>query len=152
MKTVIILGASYAGISTAHRILKQATKTEPFKTTLVSPNTHFYWNMAAPRGAVPGQIPEDELFRPIAPGFEQYSASRFEFILASATGLDVDNKTVEISGSFGDKTLTYDYLILATGSRTKTDMPFKGLGSTEATKQALHDFQGKNPFVLILQK
>ena len=143
MKNIVILGGSYAGISTAHRVLKQAAKAGPFKITLVSPNTHFYWNMASPRGLVPGQLTDEELFQPIAAGFNKYPASRFEFILASAESLDVETKQVGICGSTGDQTLDYDFLILATGSHTKGDIPFKGLGSTEATKDALHDFHGR---------
>ena len=138
MKHIVILGGSYAGISTAHRILKQAAKIGPLKITLVSPNTHFYWNMASPRGVVPGQLADEKLFQPIAAGFSKYPARQFEFILAKAESLDVKAKTVGISGG---KTLDYDYLILATGSHTRGHTPFKGLGTTEETRDALHDFQ-----------
>ena len=75
MKHIVILGGSYAGVSTAHRILKQAAKTGPLKITIVSPNTHFYWSMASPRGVVPGQIPDEKLFQPIAPGFSKFSSN-----------------------------------------------------------------------------
>jgi NADH dehydrogenase FAD-containing subunit len=151
MKNVVILGGSYAGVSTAHRILKQATKSAtaaaPFKITLVSPNSHFYWSMASPRGILPGQLSDEQIFQPIATGFKQYPASRFEFVLAHATALDFDGKAVTISdGSSGQavaRVLDYDYLILATGSHTRIKTPFKGLGSTEATKTALHDFQAR---------
>ena len=143
MKNIVILGASYAGVSTAHRILKQATKVGPFKVTLVSPNTHVYWNMASPRGLIPGQIADEKLFQSIAAGFSQYPASRFEFIVAAAESLDVEAKKVGISGSTGHQTLNYDFIILATGSHTKGDTPLKGLESTEATKDALHNFQAR---------
>lgn len=155
MRNVVILGGSYAGVSIAHRILKQAAKNPagiaPFKITLVSPDTHFYWSMASPRGILPGQLADDQLFQPIAAGFKHYPGSQFEFILAHATSLDVDGKTVTISESDGlsngigdavdQRELDYDYLILATGSRTRNDTPLKGLGSTDKTKAALHDFQ-----------
>jgi len=141
MKDILILGGSYAGISTAHRILKQSSKLQSFKITLVSPDTHFYWSMASPRGIVPGQLTDDELFQPILAGFNQYPASQFEFILASAERLDPDTKQVKISGPTGSKTLSYDFLILATGARTREYTPFKSLGSTKATQEALHDFQ-----------
>ncbi|KAL8792384.1 MAG: hypothetical protein Q9195_004997 [Heterodermia aff. obscurata] len=141
MKHILILGGSYAGISTAHRILKQAAKTGPrLKITLVSPNTHFYWSMASPRGVVPGQIADEKLFQPIAAGFSRYSAAQFEFILAKAEKLDVEAKTVGISSG---ETLGYDYLIVATGSRTRAHTPFKGLETTEETRDALHGFQSK---------
>ncbi|CAM1509907.1 Fc.00g002420.m01.CDS01 [Cosmosporella sp. VM-42] len=152
MKNIVILGASYAGIKTAHRILKQASKTGLFKITIVSPNSHFYWNMASPRGLLPGKLSDDELFQPIAPGFKQYSATQFEFILASAERLEIEGKKVHITGSGGTKMLDYDYLILATGSRTTGDTPFKGLGTTEATKNGLHGLQArvKNAQIIVV--
>jgi apoptosis-inducing factor 2 len=165
MKNIVILGGSYAGISTAHRLLKHVGKTAPFKITLVSPNTHFYWSMAAARGLVPGQISDEQLFRPIAEGFEQYpvrifsfplflslplsstltdsklvQANQFKFVLGSAESVNVEAKHVGISGSTGASTLDYDFLIIATGSRAKGDAPFKGVGSTEDTKAARNGF------------
>ena len=140
MKNVVILGGSYAGVSTAHRILKQAKRLGPFNITLVSPDTHFYWSMASSRALVPGQLTDEKLFQPVASGFNKYPASQFEFVLASAESLDVEAKKVRISG---DQVLDYDYLILATGSHTKGGTPYKSLGSTEATKDALHDLQAR---------
>jgi NADH dehydrogenase FAD-containing subunit len=97
--------------------------------------------MASPRGLIPGKLTDENLFEAIAAGFDQYATSQFEFIPASAESLDVEAKRVGISGPTGSTTLEYDILILATGSHTIGDTPFKGLGSTEATKDALHDFQ-----------
>ena len=99
--------------------------------------------MASSRAIVPGQFPDEKIFQPIAPGFEQYPADRFDFILASAKSLDVQTKKVGISSSTGNQELDYDFLIVATGSHMKEDTPLKGLGSTEATKKALHDFQAR---------
>ena len=112
MKNIVILGGSYAGISTSHRLLKQSAKTGPFKITLVSPNTHFYWSMASARGLVPGQLTDEKLFQPIAAGFDQYPAGQFEFILASTESLDVESKAVQISSSDGRKTsiTTFSFL------------------------------------------
>jgi apoptosis-inducing factor 2 len=143
MKNIVILGGSHAGISTAQRILKQSAKIGLFKIILVSPNTHYYWNLASPRAVVPGQLTDEQLFKPIAAGFSQYPASKFEFILASAEHLDIEAKKVWISSSTGKETLDYDFLVLATGSHTKENTPFKELGSTEATKDALHKFQAR---------
>ena len=142
MKHIVILGGSYAGVSTAHRIFKHAAKTGPFKITLVSPNTHFYWNVASPRALIPGQLSDSEMFRPIAAGFAQYPASQFEFVAGMAESLNVEAKTVGISSGHGETVmLKYDYLILATGSNAKGEVPFKNLTSTEVTKDTLHDFQ-----------
>jgi NADH dehydrogenase FAD-containing subunit len=144
MKHILILGGSYAGISTAHRLLKQASKVEPFKITLVTPNTHLYWNMASPRGIIPGQTPDNKLFQPIADGFSNYSVAQFEFILGAAKSIDIEDKSVEIQAKDGSKRMiSFDFLILTTGSRTKEITPFKMLDTTEETMDALHDFQAK---------
>ncbi|KAL3426605.1 hypothetical protein PVAG01_00114 [Phlyctema vagabunda] len=139
MKTVVILGGSFAGVGTAHRLLKQTAKTSDVKIILVSPNTHLYWNIAATRAIVPGQLKDDKIFQPITPGFKQYGA-RFEFVLGTAEGLNVNSQKVEVAGASGTLTLDYDILILATGSRAKEGVPFKGVGSYEATRDALHKF------------
>jgi apoptosis-inducing factor 2 len=143
MKTVVILGSSFAGVSTAHRLLKQAPKTGDVKIILVGPNTHIFWNLAGPRAIIAGQFPDEKLFGAIAPGFKQYRADQFEFLLGTAERLDLESKSVFVATDKGEKVLGYDILILATGSRTKGDIPFKGRGSYESTRDALHDFQAK---------
>ncbi|KAH7391751.1 hypothetical protein BKA66DRAFT_25789 [Pyrenochaeta sp. MPI-SDFR-AT-0127] len=143
MKNILILGGSYAGISTAHRILKSKTGLEPFKITLVSPNTHFYWNIASPRGIIPGQLTDEQLFQPIANGFDHYSTGNFEFIQGSADSMDLEGQNMVIDSSGGKMILHYDFLIVATGTRMREMVPFKGIGSTEQTKELLHDFQKK---------
>ena len=141
MTNIVILGASFAGLSTAHRILKQAAKAGVLvKITLLSPNTDFYWNIAAPRALVPGRLSDDSVFQPISAGFSKYTPSQFEFIVASAESLDVVARKVVLSTNV---TINYDFLILATGSSVKEGTPLKTLESTEATKDALHDFQAR---------
>ncbi|QSZ29505.1 hypothetical protein DSL72_004019 [Monilinia vaccinii-corymbosi] len=143
-KNIVILGGSYAGVSTAHRILKQSAKAGvAVKITLVSPNTHFYWNIASVRAIVPGGMPDEKVFTPIAAGFKQYSAETFEFVIGTAEDLDVENKKVVVSGDHGRSTLSYDFLVLATGSRTKEDSPFKGKASYQESLDSLHEWQSK---------
>lgn len=142
-KHIVILGGSFSGLSMVHRIIKQAKKHEKFKITLVSDSTHFYWSIASIRGIVPGKYTDEQLFYPIADGVKHYPKSQFEFIVGTAEKLDVKAKTVELSGSTDRKTISYDILILATGSRAREDAPFKGLESTQATKNALHDYQAR---------
>lgn len=141
-RTIVILGGSYGGISTAHRLLKQSAKTGEVKIILVSPSTHIYWNIASPRGIVPGQFPDEKLFQPFLPGFKQYGAG-FEFVQGSAEKLDIAAKTVSVLAAGVEKDITYDELVLATGSDAKGDVPWKGKGTYEATRDALHLFQGK---------
>jgi NADH dehydrogenase FAD-containing subunit len=74
---------------------------------------------------------------------EVLQVTQFDFTLASAESVDVEAKKVTVSGPTGKQTLGYDFLVLATGSRAKGDAPFKGVGSTEDTKAARHDFQAR---------
>lgn len=142
MKTIVVLGASVSGVEAAHRLLKQAAKTDPVKIVLISPNTHLYWNIATTRAIIPGQISTEDLFQEIAPGFKQYAPGQFEFITATAKHLNLEDKTVTVSAATGQKLINYDMLILATGSSVNTgDFPFKGRGSTQETKDALLAFQ-----------
>lgn len=146
MTHIVILGASQAGIRTAHRILMQAEKAGeagPVKLTLVSPNTHMYWNLASPRGLIPGQLTDEELFQPIAPGLKRYTASKVEFVVGRAEGLDFASKTVLVSSASGNKSLGYDVLVLATGASTKAEAAFKGSGSTEEARDAVRAFRAR---------
>jgi len=140
MKQVLILGGSYAGVSTAHRLLKQAPK-DSVSITLVSPNSEMYWNIASPR-VLTGDMPVAKVFKPIADGFKKYD-DRFKFVLGKAESVDFAVKQVIVAGSDGKKTLGYDYLIIATGTRSVDGLPFKSVGSSEETREALNAFTQK---------
>jgi apoptosis-inducing factor 2 len=143
-QTVIILGAGWAGLPLAHKLLKHTLPKAPdgLKVVLVSPNTHFYWNVAATRGVIPGAIPDEQLFLPIKTGFEKYPAEAFEFVLGKATGLSPETKTIQITGNDGAQiSREYDQLVIATGSNIRSNLPFKLIGTHEETLDALHALQ-----------
>jgi NADH dehydrogenase FAD-containing subunit len=141
MKSVLILGGASAGLTVAHKVLKGLAGQ--VKVTVVSPNTHMYWNLASVRAIVPGGFADDKLFAPIAPGFKQYKADQFEFVIGTAEGLDTEGKKVTVMSKAGMTTLSYDILVLATGSKTKAEGPWKGLNTYEETLDQLHDYQGR---------
>jgi NADH dehydrogenase FAD-containing subunit len=144
MKHIVIIGGSFTGVGTAHRFLKSVSKstTVSYKVTLVSRDTHFFWNVAAPRGLIPGQIPDEQLFQPIAAGFSQYGSDKFEFVLGTATDIDVGGKKLVVVTAGGNETrIGYDYLVIGSGSTTKVDGPWKSEGSTEVLMKTFHDFQ-----------
>lgn len=143
-KAIVILGAGWAGLPLAHKLLKYTLpKTKDgLKVYLVSPNSHFYWNLAAVRGIIPGAISDQQLFLPIELGFAQYPAEAFEFILGKAQRINPDNNTVEVARN--DRTslsLHYDQLAIATGSQIHNNLPFKSVGTHEETLTALHSLQ-----------
>ncbi|KAG9228291.1 putative triosephosphate isomerase [Amylocarpus encephaloides] len=84
-----------------------------------------------------------QLFQEIAPGFKQYPSGSFEYILGTATGIDTTSKNVTIQTSSG-ATLQQNYteLVIATGSRSSVDIPWKqSLEGTDKTKAVLHEYQ-----------
>lgn len=144
-KTVIILGAGWAGLPLAHKLLKYTVPKVPdLKVVLVSPNSHFFWNVAATRGIIPGEIPDEELCIPIAPAFAQYAADKFEFVLGAADSVNTDESTVSVKlQEGGDRRFTFDQLVVATGSRLVGDLPLKLTGSYEAHLATWHGLQKK---------
>lgn len=153
-KTVVILGAGWAGLPLAHKLLKHTLpKVKDLKVILVSPNTHFYWNLAAVRAVIPGTLTDDQMFLPIQPGFAGYPDGSFEFVLGKASNIDPDSNIVDITKNDGIKTgLPYDHLVIATGSQILSDLPFKPVGTHEETVHALHRLQkqigGANSIVI----
>ncbi|KAH7232646.1 hypothetical protein B0J15DRAFT_517540 [Fusarium solani] len=128
-ETILIIGAGYAGIGLAHKLLKDTRPKVPgLKVVLVSPSTHHLWNIAVVRGIVPGQLADDKLFQPIEPGFKQYPVDSFEFVLGTATHVN-PNKSV------------YTHLVVATGSSYPSRVPFTSIGTYQETLDALHDWQ-----------
>ena len=144
VKTVVILGAGWAGLPLAHKLLKYTVPQVKggLKVILVSPNSQFFWNVAAVRGVIPGAIPDEQLFLPIEPAFAQYSSENFEFVLGKAEHLDIENGSVEVVKNDGtQRSLSYDQLIIATGSHIRSNLPFKPIGTHEETLAALHALQ-----------
>lgn len=142
-KTVVILGASLAGIPIAHYLLTHTSAVVPdLKVILVSPNTHMYWSFASVRGILPGGIEEDKLMLPIAPAFKKYSSDKFEFVLGKAQDLEPASNSVTVQTNEGAvRKLDYHTLVIATGTSAREEMPFKTVNTTEQTRDVLHDWQ-----------
>lgn len=142
-KTVVILGASLAGIPIAHYLLAHTSSAVPdLKVVLVSPNTHMYWAFASVRGILPGGLDEDKLMLPVEPAFKKYSSDKFEFVLGKAEQLDPSSNSVTIQTNHGAiRQLQYHTLVIATGTSAREEMPFKTVNTTEQTRDVLHDWQ-----------
>ncbi|CEJ93689.1 hypothetical protein VHEMI09262 [[Torrubiella] hemipterigena] len=142
--TIVILGAGWTGLPLAHRLLKYTSPKASIKIILVTPSSHFFWNVAATRGVIPGEIPDDQLFYPIEAQFQQYSTDVFELVLGSARSIDDAANTVHIDLNNGEaRDLHYDQLVIATGSRLKSNVPLKLVGDYKASKQLFNTLQEK---------
>lgn len=101
---IVILGASFAGLAVAHGYLTKImeelgrTRSAPrYKLILVGPSQCLYWNIGAPRAIVNDkELPLDDVFVPFLPLFEDYPATRFEFIQGIATGVNFESRTVVV--------------------------------------------------------
>jgi NADH dehydrogenase FAD-containing subunit len=145
-KTVVILGAGWAGLPLAHKLLKYTLPKvkEGLKVYLVSPNSHFYWNIAAVRGVIPGAIPDEQLFLPIEPGFTKFTFENFEFVRGKAESLNTEQSTATVAKNDGTQiSLTYDQLVIATGSQVYNNLPFKPVGTHGQTLDAFHSLQNQ---------
>jgi len=130
-RNIVVIGANFAGLSAAHYIVKhtfpQLAKSENAKYVLhiVNESTHFWWHIGAPRELVSvADAPHDKYFKPIMDGFKQYSQFQDSIIFhqGSATGIDVENRTITYTpfGSEASEGLPYYALVIATGVRSPT--------------------------------
>lgn len=135
---IVIIGASFAGLHIAHSVLRDVPDA---KVTLINPSTSFFWNIAAPRiVAKPTAFRSDQYLLPIKEAFASYLTEAFEFIPGTATEIKPTEKTVTVKPNNAEaKTLSYDYLVIASGSTTSatsgsitgTSIPFKPTGNDD---------------------
>ncbi|CAK7205786.1 hypothetical protein SEUCBS139899_008565 [Sporothrix eucalyptigena] len=113
--SVVVLGGAYGGLLVAHYLLKNNKEA---KVTLVSKTSHFFWNLASVRAIVPSAIDDKQMYVSLADAFSRYPKDRIEVIVGSADAVDTTAKTVKVTvPGASERSLTYDHLVLATGSR-----------------------------------
>jgi NADH dehydrogenase FAD-containing subunit len=151
---IVIVGGNFGGVSLGHYLLRKTFKTlktlQPnttFRITLISPNTHFYYKIAAPRALInPDLIPEEQYFKSLAEAFEQYDASIFEHVEGKATSLDAQNRTVSVEtmSNSEQRIIKYDSLVIASG--TTSSSPLWTINdSHEASRAAIHALHKELP-------
>jgi len=55
----------------------------------------------------------------------------------------LEKRRVVVAQKNGKRELEFEFPVIATGSRSQGDTPFKGLGSMEAPKEKLHEYQAR---------
>jgi NADH dehydrogenase FAD-containing subunit len=94
-------------------------------------------------------IQDKDIFGSIPEALSRYPSESYELVIGTATSSDLKSKTVTVTPSDSDETRTipYDYLVLATGSRTADSgpnlMPWKGNDGYEELTKLLHETQEK---------
>ena len=124
---IVVLGASFAGLSVGHAFLDttlaqlRTTSTAPnYRLILVSPSTHNYWNIGAPRALVAlGLIKQDDLFIPIEPGFQRHKGLPYTIIQGRAVTWDNSARTVEIELLSSTAEKRYSQLSTTSGAQKR---------------------------------
>lgn len=132
--TVVVIGASFAGLQVAHGILKDPGPGIYAKVVLINPSNKWYFNIAAPRIIAKPQAFKAEQFPvPIEKGFAKYPKDSFEFLEGKATAINTSSKTVTIERKSLSTSIHYDYPVIASGSTPTSHIegshvPFKSTG------------------------
>ncbi|KAL1979452.1 hypothetical protein VTN96DRAFT_5939 [Rasamsonia emersonii] len=145
--TVVIIGASFAGLQVANGLLKALPPSRAkVKVILIDPSDKWYFNIAAPRiVAKPAALRPEQYLLPIDKAFAKKKLAKdsFEFVKGRATRIHPASRTVavEVSLSSGGTSSSsvsydykYDYLVIASGSSTSSAsqgmyVPFKPTGT-----------------------
>ncbi|KAM9900516.1 hypothetical protein OXX69_009056 [Metschnikowia pulcherrima] len=117
MPQIVIIGGSYAGLKAVSTIY--STKTANLDVTVVSPSSHVYFNVAAPRLLVePGKLSQTVF--PVEEIVNESSNGDAKFVQGSATKVDFEKREVYVDlAAGGDSTLKFDILVIASGTQAK---------------------------------
>jgi len=132
-REIVILGGNLGGTSVAHYLLKHTIpflesrdKAVSYHITLVTPNTHLFYKIAAPRALInPTLIPQEKIWTPLADGFKKYSAEKFTLLQGVAKNLITSTRTVIVnptSEGAPPQELHYDFLFLSTGTTSASPL------------------------------
>lgn len=131
-KTIIVIGGSYSGISTAHYLLKHVIpklpQSQEYQVVLLSASSDALCRPACPRAMIADEMfDQSKLFVKIEDQFKQYTM--FRFVHGAATKLNHQQRevTVRTSEAGAEIILLYYALIIATGSSTRS--PLLGLNT-----------------------
>ncbi|KAF3994177.1 hypothetical protein FT663_00147 [Candidozyma haemuli var. vulneris] len=138
MPHVVILGGSFAGCNAVKTLYSLAPDLE---LTLISSSSHAYFNCAAPRLLVEPETLEKTLFS-LDTFVQKHSKGRGRFVQGTATKANLEKKEIEVDATNGNKTITYDYLVIATGTKS-SDKGFKVNQSHEEASEAILDWGKK---------
>ena len=98
----------------------------PYRLVIVSPSTHIYWSIAAPRAIVgPEVVGEEKLFKEIEEGFHRHRGSGTVFVQGEAVGLDLSARVCRVS-VYGREGVKRASLAAGSGKRGGADDAFGG--------------------------
>jgi NADH dehydrogenase FAD-containing subunit len=114
-KRVVIVGASYAGYNIATQLLND------YSVTLIDKREYFDSFVAIPRA-----LAVKDYYNEISVSYNDSRkgyANKFDYVQGELTTVNTNNSIIIKAPNGATKTITYDYLVLATGF--KYDSPYK---------------------------
>ncbi|MFD4125825.1 NAD(P)/FAD-dependent oxidoreductase [Streptomyces globisporus] len=126
---VVVIGAGYTGATAAGRLARRL-RGEDVSITLVNAEPDFVERVRMHQLAV-GQT-----LRP-RPFDEMFAGTGVELRLGQVTGVDVDRRTVTVTGADGPSDLEYDTLVYALGSAWNTQ-------GVPGTTEHAHEIAGRD--------
>lgn len=148
--TILILGGSYAGLSTAHYLLRHVLPALPnkdsYQVVLVSASSQTLCRPACPRALLSDDFfPQDKLFVNTAQQLDHLPKDSWTFINGTATQVDHERRITTITLTSGDaQTIPFHTLVIATGSSTPSAL--LGLNTTSpALRSAWSSFRTALP-------
>ncbi len=126
---VVVIGAGYTGATAAGRLARRL-RGEDVSITLVNAEPDFVERVRMHQLAV-GQT-----LRP-RPFDEMFAGTGVELRLGQVTGIDVDRRTVTVTGAEGPSDLEYDTLVYALGSAWNTQ-------GVPGTTEHAHEIAGRD--------
>lgn len=148
-KNIVILGGSWAGISSAHYFLKnissKLTDGSSYKVVMISPSPDMWHRVGGPRAIIAkNALPEDKILQSISKYFSSYPAGSFTLIEGIATGLNADARTVDYKSTTSGEaaSIAYHALIIGTGVRCHLDA-WNNVDKTSVLEGHLDDIRAK---------
>ncbi|MDF1880394.1 FAD-dependent oxidoreductase [Sulfurimonas sp. MAG313] len=115
-KRVVIIGGGYGGI----RVMQRLSKVKELEVFLFDQNTYHYLQTEA-YAFIANTIKITDVTVELRSLCETHKNA--SFINAEVTKVDLKNKSI----NYDDKTMSYDYIVIATGSKTAFPDAIKGL-------------------------
>jgi apoptosis-inducing factor 2 len=161
---IVVIGGSYAGLSVAHRLLRniikelRTTKSSPrYRVILISPSKRLYWNVAAPRALADSKlVSRDKAFVPFLQSFKKYPSDKFLFIEGEAVAVNCTQRTMQVREKKSQdqgadeenslRTVAYHALVIATGTSSHSEL-LSLHESEKRTSAALERFSRKLDYV-----
>lgn len=127
-KHLVVLGASYGGLSSTHYLLNHVLPKLPSKDSyqviLISSSSQVICRPACPRAIISDDMfPQEKLFVDIRQQLQSHGETTFRFIQGTATELDHKNRTITIQTQERTReTFDFHAIVIATGASTPSPL------------------------------